>query len=352
MPIKASIGRFSALFLSVFLTGVQAATAETGAAKGPAEVRFCTQNLFNYGLPAQGKNAQRPADQKRDLIGRMTSARCDLVALQEVTGKDQRRAQRTVDDLANTLTMITGKRFTGMLGESRNDRIRNGFLVSDRAGTVLSTRSFYRFPLPPLQRRGPAQSFTRGPLAILLEVRPQTGAPPKRLIVINLHFKSSHDGWKDPSGTDYEAIRMEMAEAVRRGADEMVRGYGRHVPIVIMGDRNADEFSATSAILSGERVLDDFRIAGRCSLGEKNQPVCGRLPAHQPEFVPLFATKFRGQDTGSYRYKSRNGFIDEILIGAEDLELVQNTRGELAVGITGEFYHGSDHKLLWAELNW
>lgn len=345
----------SVIFAPLFLPG--GASAEEPL-KGPPELIICTQNLYNYGLPQQTKRAQRQADQKRDLISRMQEARCDLIAVQEVTGRDERQAQRIVDDLAKTLTMVTGKKFIGLLGESRNDRIRNGFLLSDRAGSVLSSRSFFRRSLPALETRGPAQSFMRGPLALLLEVKPATGALPLRLIVINLHFKSSYNGWKDPSGTNYETTRMEMAEAVREGAREMVRGYDKRVPIIILGDRNASEFSATSAILSGERRLEDFRIPGRCKLDQENEPECGKLPRRERQFIPLFATKYRenkgwfSQTEGSFRYRNKDEFIDEILIDPADLEMVKRGDGELNIGLVGEFYRGSDHKLLWAELNW
>ena len=48
----------------------------------------------------------------------------------------------------------------------------------------------------------------------------------------------------------------------------------------------------------------------------------------------------------------RHLLIDEIYVWPQDLAAARRRSGRLAVGMEGEFFKGSDHKLVWVELNW
>ena len=167
-----------------------------------------------------------------------------------------------------------------------------------------------------------------------------------------MHLKSKHKGWKDPSNTEFEISRMEMAEALREIVKKEQQRLGEKVIFVVLGDRNSTPETASAKILSGELRLKDF-LKKRCRLDKKNELECKNTPKHQRVLLPLFETRKkrnpRDYKGGSYRYKRKMTLIDEILIEPEDISLLTRPSGSLAIGFEGDFYRGSDHRLLWAQ---
>ncbi len=314
------------------------------------ELVVCSQNLFRF-ADKQGKRRDvlQREKQKKFLITRMKEAACDVVALQELMGARQEEALEIAIELAKALGERTDRKFRAFAGRSKDKYSTNGFLVAEDIGSVEDVDSHWRERLPKLQPRGPAGSFTRGPLSLVLQ-RP-TGP---RLALISFHFKSRHKSWKDHTRTDFESTRMEEAAGLRKIIRSLRREYGREVEIVALGDRNSGRDSAAAEILRGSRMLSDFDSPKKCRLSPEETAVCGSVPEHKPDFVDLFALRQieqpRKYTKGSFRYRGKESVFDEILVTPGLLAKVRRADGTLAIGFRGQFLKGSDHKLVWARL--
>lgn len=335
--------------------------------RGEAELRLCTQNLEQYGAPPpalagkkqnrKGKSAEEFRQEKEDfLIARLLAARCDVVAVQEVHGASSGQAGVNLRRLAARLAEKSGRRFESFVGETLRQPIFNGFLVALDAVEVEAVDSSYNWEnLPKLQPLGPSRKFMRSPLGITLKVRGKNGKSSRRIFLLNIHLKSKRDGWKDPTGSDYETSRMEMAEKAREIAVRKGELRGEEDLEIILGDRNSTAQSASAEILSGTLQLSDF-FNKYCRLFDREQVKCKQGARRAPQFVGLFAKKGEEETafrySGSFSYRQQLAFIDEILVETKHLWIFRNERKVLAAGLEGVFRKGSDHKLLWTELNW
>lgn len=264
---------------------VDLALAEPSAADGG--FRICTQNLFRYGDRSKGGEA-RKARQRADLIERFQRADCDVVAVQEVYGETPSQANATLAELADAWSASSGEKVKALTGDSIDPYIRSGFLVRGRE-RILSSRSFGDEPLPRLQPLGPVGRFLRAPVLLVVE-HPEMDGQPRRFAILNIHLKSKSYSFKDPTGTSFETVRMEMAEGVRNIVRRELKALSRDTTFVLVGDRNSDLDSATAELLDGERVLSDF-TGGHCRLDSENEPQCGDFAKHEPELIGLFALR-------------------------------------------------------------
>lgn len=315
-------------------------------------IRVCSQNLDRYGERPDGRPTPQTPSPTDFLASRIREAHCDIVAVQEVYGTSKDQALRNLQRLAGALAQVTARQYVSVVGEAGNDVIRNGFLFAQDAGRILQVNNLWGVNLPKLSLLGPSHTYTRAPLLLTVSINPAGGRPARKIAVLNIHLKSKVGGWKDPSGTEFENLRMETAELVRTWLSDQMRTIGPSAIVFIAGDRNANEESATSEILRGTRTLADFREGGSCSVDASLRPVC-KSPGRPPLFVGLFRERgYRNPNLkteGSLRYKGEQTLIDEIYISGKDLGTVTRPDGNYAVGFAGRFGDGSDHKLLWAE---
>lgn len=313
-----------------------------------AELRVCSQNLHNYLAPAQIRDDKKRARALRDeaaLVERFLEARCDVIAVQEVLGRDEREGLSHLRVLAAQLGRQAQRKVQAYVGHSR-DRIRNGFLVVGDELQHVQVETLDDVGLPRLQPKGPPHYFRRPPLRLIAHLKSETKT---ELVLFNMHLKSKADGWKDASGTQFEALRMEMAEALRLQAKDQVAASRI---VMVLGDRNTSETAAAAMILEGVRELRDFQEGG-CSLDAELQPRC---PASQglrpPEFTALLHEANKRCAScprlSSYRYRGNVSLLDEILVHRSALPRLVDGRDRLRVGTSGVFSRGSDHKLLWA----
>ena len=312
-----------------------------------APVRICSQNLFRFGA-SRSRDPKKREKQKRAIVTRMKQAKCDVVATQELAGGTPERSKQILAELANALSERMGTPYSYYIGESHDRYIRNGFLLRDDLGKVHEVRQFYRMRLPRLRSgRSAARRYSRGPLGLLIQL------PKRRLFVVTMHFKSMRNSDRDSSGTKFEDRRLEMAAGLRESVLRAAAEYGPDVVPVVLGDRNSADDSASAAVLEGVRTLTDF-TSSRCEVDEKLRADCGNTPERDYQLRGLFAyrkNQFPGRYRGgSFRYKKREQLIDEILLEPRHLKHVTRADGTIAIGFAGQFYKGSDHKLLWAEL--
>jgi hypothetical protein len=305
-----------------------------------------------------GRGKKQQTNQERYLINRVKQARCDVVAIQELFGGSRAEAERNLEHFAAKLSDSSGRTFRGVTGSSNDPCIRNGFLFAVDAVSMINKWDLASAKLPrlsPADRRG---FFSRGPVAALFEViakrRLAVGAP-RRLFLFSFHLKSKSDGWKDKTKTQYEGLRMLQAEGLRNEALRLRDSVAEHAVVILLGDRNSEETGAASELLSGALLLTDFTQGGSCTLGPSLRAACGKRPLRERKFLGLFEEKQRRsgllssrQRQGSYFYRKSEQLIDEILVEEDYHRFFENQSGVPRAGFTGEFFHGSDHKLLWA----
>lgn len=311
-----------------------------GSALASVTVRVCTENLERVGKASFGKHAESTPEQTAALVARFQEARCDVIAVQEVYGKSKEEGAETLERLSSALSRAAGEEFKSFVGESQFDEIRNGFILRSRLGRVLQLESPDEPDLPKLVPLERSHRPTRLPLALVLDV---AGAG-QQLILVNIHLKSKVGSFKDPTGTEYETIRMESSEQARQFVKHEQQAVKHPGVTVILGDRNALPASASAAILSGSLRLKDFQLGGACRLNDQLEPACGERPGQPEEFVPIFTNQ---SSEGSDLYHGKQEMIDAVYL---DAAYFKERNGKIGSGIVGRFFVGSDHKLLWVDL--
>ena len=312
------------------------------------ELQLCTQNLYRFNDRSKRADPAKREQQKNFLVTRFLDAKCDVVAAQEVAGSSADEADRTLEELATLLSRRSGRKFAHYVGEANDRFIRNGFLVAQDSGRVIQVKHYGSEYFPRLGQISPSGRYIRAPLGLQLEVPKRGGGPSRQFFILNIHSKSKTRDNKDPTGTQFELVRMEMAEGFRSILQRERQRLPKDAIVVMVGDRNSDVGSASARILEGDLKLEDFRAGGGCRLDQGLEAECRGSVRRRPELLGLFAYR-REQDrsaAGSIVFRGREELIDEIAILPEQLPLVTGPGGRLAIGFEGQFYKGSDHKLL------
>ena len=312
----------------------------------------CSQNLARFGEKNKKQNDAQKAKQLSYLVGRMRNAECDVVAVQEVIGDTKLTAANNLKQIAEALSERTGRSFVAIVGDGRDKFIRNGYLIDQDLLKILEVVSYDRDALPRYRNLAPPNFFERAPFGVLLRpIKRIKGS--KQIYLINNHFKSKAFAHKDPSGLEFELLRMQEAEAVREIVDKQLSKDQRDAVVVVLGDRNSGIDSASSAIIEGEYFLKDF-MSENCLVEQNGHPRC--VAAGAPlrilrglfEFrEQQFPGKYRG---GSYRYRGHEEYLDEIFLRTSELDRVSDKHGKVRIGTEGDYFKGSDHKLVWADI--
>jgi hypothetical protein len=255
----------------------------------------------------------------------MVEAKCEIIGVQEVYGKSTAEALSNLEKLGEHLGKERGRTFQAVVGEIEYDEIRTGFLIDRSVATVKSVSSPRERNLPKLTPFTRSSRPSRYPLGVVV----RTIRSGSELALVSIHLKSKVMGFKDPTGTEFETVRMAQAEQARLFASELPAKTR-----LILGDRNSASGSATDLILQGALTLKDF---SRCGLTRELTPL--NCPVRrEPDFRPLFA-----ENTASILHKGVPELIDMIYLSGDSIR-------KIAAGVTGEFFKGSDHKLLWVKL--
>lgn len=319
-------------------------------------VRFCSQNLQRFGQKKK-KEIQKHQKQKEFLITRMVRARCSVVALQEIYLNKQGSGEEPMKELVASLQARTGRSFSYYIGKSRDKYIANGFIVAQDIGEIKHIESYSNKSLPKIKSYSPPRYFSRGP--VMLELKLNQGLVeklhlPSTVIIYTMHFKSKHSGWKDPAKTMFEISRMEMAAGLRELAFAKARSLTEDSLILLMGDRNNHIGSASVEVMTGELQLEDFDRGAGCIVDKDLAPQCSGVATRAQQLVPLFEYRRehdpRWKAGGSHKYRGKEQLLDEIFVRPADINWVQRPGGQLSIGFEGQFFKGSDHKLIWVEL--
>ena len=230
---------------------------------------------------------------------------CDVVALQELaTGRDG-SSVTVLEDLSDLVFKAHGVSMSVHLGASNDSTLRLAYLVNVDLFEVKEDESLSLATLPKLSDGQRPRRFSRGPY--VLHLRPYQGSQDEVISLINLHFKSKHNGFKDPARLMWEGFRVEMAEAVRSYATSLSSSS-----VFVLGDRNNGSASPSAHVLSGLRALEDFQD-GSCVITSKIKALC-RVEPRNSVFIGVSQLyRLYSSTDGSYRYKSKVAWLDDIL---------------------------------------
>jgi len=313
----------------------------------PADsITLCSQNLFRFEAKIGNKKSMT---QENFLVQRFIDAQCNLVAVQEVFGETKEQAQGNLNHIAVQLSSKARKKFTALVGETNDKTLRNGFIVDTTSLEILSQESFNKRPLRSLDPLSPPGHFSRGPFGVTIKLKHRNSSmSPKTLFALSFHLKSKANAYKDPTGYSFEPLRMEMAETLRRLAEEELKRNPDSI-VAILGDMNSPPKSASSEILRGELTLADFR-KGKCKLNSLLEATCDRKRNRRAKFKGLIYNKTKrkqlcGDATGTYKYRGKIELIDDITVPTSQLKIYTPP------SLLGDFNKGSDHLLVRATFN-
>lgn len=332
--------------------------------RGPQELTICSQNLGNYGLLASvaereaNASAEGLSVKERALAERFTSKSCDVIAVQEILGREERDSLAAMERLAYILRQFSNRFYDFKIGASNDPTSRVGYLVAKDKAEILNLFSYNNLQLPKLTEKQKPRSFGRGPLELQIQVKPQGESAAKIVNLINFHFKSKRGGGRDAAELQFETYRMEMAEALRRIVESrhsaaMTRG---ETILVMLGDRNSHFDTASAKILEGVLTLRSFQGKAPCRMSDRGLPLC-QAGAAQPQkfFSVLVGDPQTKQMPGTFEFKKEVSWLDEILMPAESLRYAwaqYDSSGDYDSGVVSEPKGASDHAMVWVNLNW
>ena len=328
------------------------------------ELTVCSQNLENFGNYEDAKARDSSMSQNKynekviGLVRRFIAADCDVIAVQEVLGKSEAIALTALTSLAKALTKESGRPFEAKVSSVGDLAIRNGFIVGLDRSEIINLISYSKIELPKLLETQKARIFERAPLEIQLQTRGKDDSDSRIITLLNFHLKSKSGAAEDPTGLQFETVRMEMAESLRRLID-IRYGDSLNDPskiTIILGDRNADFQMASARILEGSLALMDFKTDGPCRLSKRGVPIC-KTDQRRPQklFSPLLLDPETRGVAGSYFYKDEASWIDDILMSQTSLKYALTSPfidANYDSGTVSKPRVASDHSLVFTRLNW
>ncbi len=323
---------------------------------------ICSQNLKNYlgetpRKPQDPPGPVGPSDKELALIERFDQAACDVIGVQELGGMSDDIAQRNLQRLATLLHARNQRQFSMKIGDVNENAQRNAFLVADDKAQIVHVVTYRKLFLPKIDPTQKPRLFTRSPLEIQISVHGKEGRVDKNISLINFHFKSKSGSKDDPAALQWETYRMEMAEGIRRVAEDRFKSQIQAgEPVILLGDRNAHNDTATARILEGSLTLDDFKAKSRCRLSKRGTPLC-QTDARRPiSFMSLLTyDPETAKLPGTFVYNKVYSFLDDILINVGAINFCRedpNKEGNYMSGIISAHADASDHALIWSKLAW
>lgn len=331
--------------------------------RGEPELIVCTQNMNNYGQiqEVQQRNphmgSEELTEKIRAIASRIRAAKCDVVAMQEVLGTEERAAV-ALKALTDEIRQSSGRFFSAEVAPSNDKFSRNGFLIADDRAQVVSKLSFRKVELPKLTEKQKPRLFIRGPYELQLAVKPRGDSLPKTVTLVVFHFKSKRGAAGDPAGLAYETYRMEMAEGLRRIVANRHKDAftsGERI-LILLGDRNSHFDSASARILEGQLSLKHFQEGGPCRLSKRGVPLCQPGAATPAKLFSVLTSDPQTKNLpGTFRMNSEYSWLDEILMPQESLRFAwvrPGSEGDYASGTVSSYPEASDHSMAFVALNW
>ena len=332
--------------------------------RGLVDLTICSQNLKLFGtyetVKSRAPNTTKGEHELKteELVKRFVSARCDVIAMQEVMGEKEADAKAALDELAAQIRRVTNRSFISRVAPVAEGTMTLGYLIAQDRATVVSALSYAKIELPIIGEKERPRVFQRTPMELQLTVASRDGGEPRTVSIVNFHFKSKRGGASDPTGLEFETYRMEMAEALRRIVESRHQqsfASGESI-LVILGDRNGNFDVASARILEGSLLLANFRKDGGCRLSKRGVPLCKTGISLPQRLFSVFARNERSnQVPGTFSYQGEYSWLDDILMPAESLSYAWRSAFKEGVYDSGVVYNpkgASDHALVYVRLNW
>ena len=268
---------------------------------------------------------------------------CSILAIQELYGKNKKQAEKNLLLLKSAFSQMKGESILSSLGRTNDNNLRNAFLYEEDKWLVKSEKTFNKMSLPKLKARAPSIRFSRGPHMLALSLRKDNcGCDISNIAFFSFHLKSKRGGWKDPTKSNFETLRMQMAQGLKN-LSEVYEEKG-YLPI-LLGDRNSTPDSPSAAILRGDLKLKDFS-SGLCRLDNEHKASC-KVTKNQGDLSGVLHRSLTS-DKGSYNHKGKWELIDEILLPKEELNRFESK--DIQAGFGEVRQGGSDHLLIWTAI--
>jgi len=335
-----------------------------GDPRGVPDLVICSQNLKLFGTfdtmsrGNPGFTRQKYEAKVEDLVARFVSAKCDVVAVQEVIGKTPLDGEAALNNLADRWRSRTNRFFKVMTAPPSEGSMINGFIVALDRATVLQSLQYGRVQLPKIWSRQKPRLFSRPPFEVQLSVKSRDSDVTKTLSIVNFHFKSKRGGQDDPTGLEWETYRMEMSEGLRRVLEMRHKdsfASGDSI-LVVLGDRNSNFDVASARILEGSLSLASFGEKGPCRLSKRGVPLCMAESESPRRLFSVLTSNARvASYPGTFNYKGEYSWLDEIALPAESLRYAWQSafsEGEYSSGVVYEPPGASDHAMVYVKLNW
>src|SRR5690606_12904486 len=123
------------IFLTLALLFFYSSTVKADA------IRLCSQNLYRVD---GSKTDPQEMGRVNRLAKRIINTNCDIVAAQEIAGKDRAQVERSAELFRQALEAKGEKRWQAVIGDSRDRYISNGFFINRAIGSVVSFQSLSR----------------------------------------------------------------------------------------------------------------------------------------------------------------------------------------------------------------
>lgn len=332
--------------------------------RGDPELIICDQNLGNFGALRDVQSRDTSVDSTQllnkqiDLVKRFVKHNCDIIAVQEVLGRTPELAHQALKQLTDLLQKRTNRFFVSVVGEGEDPLSRVAFLYARDKVSLLNTVIYNNVELPRLSPEDKPEFFARAPLEVQFTTKPGVNSIQKVISLVNIHFKSKRAGRDDPAALEWETTRMVMAEAVRRIAlnrHQKSVSLGDSI-VIILGDRNSSQFSASARILEGTLRLTNFQNEGGCRLSESGFPLCKANVSGPKDFISVLTDDPETKtQPGTFRYEGKYHWLDDILLPQESLRYAftrYDQPGDYDVGLVTEYPKASDHGMVYVRLNW
>ncbi len=300
------------------------------------QLTLCSQNLKLFGSEKHFKSAARA----KKIAARISSANCDIVALQELMGENENNGEKNLDILLDTLNREYRGVFTSGLLATKTSNMQTPIIYDQKRFKLLKKDKITTEELPKLSKRERPRKFQREPILYRLLDLKSRGT----FVVINFHSKAKVFAGRDPSGTSWETYRMQMAEQLRQVVEAITANSSE--PIFVVGDLNADPLSSSIDILTGKRKLRDFEL--NCVLSKSLKSWCS-IPEEKHQTL-IAVTEFVDKKTlekGTYVYKGKTSWIDQIFVNYEHSNILKIAD----TGVVWEPKDASDHALIYIKTN-
>ncbi|MCB0346071.1 MAG: hypothetical protein KDD66_13200 [Bdellovibrionales bacterium] len=354
--------------------------------RGEPELRICSVNTGGYGLRGEVRKLLRGArsltknlrTRERSIVKAASTAKCDILALQNVVGRDLVTIREALEILGKKLTKEReDTEWESIVGETNNRFLRNAFLINTKRAAVGRFESFTATLLPRFDIFE-RPKFAHGPLEVEVTVKGQGDAETRRIVLLTMNLQERIA----PRKPEPSLERMQMAEAIKQLGMLNQQKLNPLDPnmLFILGELSGDMRSPESYILEGRRQLPDFKQDGICALDEENKTrfTCKEKILRPAVFLPLNRQSWHGdfvyrkitnedeeevfarayQLSTQARLKDKNQMIRQtsgIFTVQADIKHVWNlpwTPGDLKSGAIEVKTSVPDSPLVWAELNW